>query len=209
MCIYTYIYIFIYIQVVLFVKKLTSLFNHGNYFSFTFEKIIFVLYNIWYWWFCELMSCEVASCVVCNKHIIRKYLRIVLFTIQHLMEAVIPVYICRTFASLHQHLFFVYVVVWSHEASDCMCTGVYMCVACVCIYMCVRIYTECPRKNVPDFGRVFLMLKYTDITQNTYIQSWTVTEIIAREVWNFDSCYSLIEYQIHIKTGRNMLFLKC
>ena len=32
-------------------------------------------------------------------------------------------------------------------------------------------YTGCPRRNVPDFGRVFLMLKYTDITQNTYIQS--------------------------------------
>ena len=32
-------------------------------------------------------------------------------------------------------------------------------------------YTGCPRKNVPDFGRVFLMLNYTDITQNTYIQS--------------------------------------
>ena len=43
------------------------------------------------------------------------------------------------------------------------------------------IYTCCPRKNVPDFGRVFLMLKYTDITQNTYIQSWTVMEIMARE----------------------------
>jgi len=42
-------------------------------------------------------------------------------------------------------------------------------------------YTECPRRNVPDFGRVFLMLKYTDITQNTYVQSWTVTEIKARE----------------------------
>ena len=42
-------------------------------------------------------------------------------------------------------------------------------------------YTECPRRNVPDFGRLFLMLKYTDITQNTYIQSWTVTEIMARE----------------------------
>ena len=27
------------------------------------------------------------------------------------------------------------------------------------------IYTGCPRRNVPDFGRVFLMLKYTDITQ--------------------------------------------
>jgi len=34
-----------------------------------------------------------------------------------------------------------------------------------------QIYTGCPRRNVPDFGRVFLMLKYTDITQNTYIQS--------------------------------------
>jgi hypothetical protein len=36
---------------------------------------------------------------------------------------------------------------------------------------------------VPNFGRVFLTLKYTDITQNTYIQSWTVTEEIAREKW--------------------------
>ena len=36
---------------------------------------------------------------------------------------------------------------------------------------------------MPDFGRVFLMLKYTDITQNTYIQSSTVTEIMAREKW--------------------------
>ena len=32
------------------------------------------------------------------------------------------------------------------------------------------IYTGCPRRNVSDFGRVFLMLKYTDITQNTYVQ---------------------------------------
>jgi hypothetical protein len=32
-------------------------------------------------------------------------------------------------------------------------------------------YTGCPRRNVPDLGRVFLILKYTDITQNTYIQS--------------------------------------
>ena len=70
-----------------------------------------------------------------------------------------------------------------------------------------RIYTGCPRRNVPDFGRVFLMLKYTDITQNTYIQIWTVTEIMAREVWNFDSCYTLIDYQIKIKTGRIMWFL--
>ena len=70
-----------------------------------------------------------------------------------------------------------------------------------------RTYTGCPRRNVPDFGRVFLMLKYTDRTQNTYVQSWTVTEIMATEVWNFDSCYKLVDYQIHIKTGRNMWFL--
>jgi hypothetical protein len=42
-------------------------------------------------------------------------------------------------------------------------------------------YTGCPRRNVAYFGRVFLMLKYSDITQNTYIQSWTVTEIMATE----------------------------
>ena len=45
----------------------------------------------------------------------------------------------------------------------------------------IYIYTGCPRRNVPDFGRVFLMLKYTDKTQNTYFQSWTVMEIMARE----------------------------
>jgi hypothetical protein len=43
-------------------------------------------------------------------------------------------------------------------------------------------YTGCPRRNVPDLRRVFLMVKYTDITQNTYVQSSTVTEIMAREV---------------------------
>ena len=53
------------------------------------------------------------------------------------------------------------------------------------------------------------MLNYTDITQNTYIQSSMVTEVLAREVWNFDSYYSLIDYQIHIETGRNMWFLQC
>ena len=42
------------------------------------------------------------------------------------------------------------------------------------------VYIGCPRRKGQNFGRVFLMLKYTDITQNTYIQSWTVTEM-ARE----------------------------
>ena len=42
-------------------------------------------------------------------------------------------------------------------------------------------YTGCSGGNVPDFGRMFLTLKYADLTQNTYIRSWTVTEIMARE----------------------------
>ena len=39
------------------------------------------------------------------------------------------------------------------------------------ITLSIHHYTGCPRRNVPDFGRVFLVLKYTDITQNTYNQS--------------------------------------
>ena len=33
------------------------------------------------------------------------------------------------------------------------------------------IYIGCPRRKGQNFRRVFLMLKYTDITQNTYTQS--------------------------------------
>jgi len=35
-----------------------------------------------------------------------------------------------------------------------------------------QTYTGCPKRNGQNFGRVFLRLNYTDITQNTYIQSW-------------------------------------
>ena len=70
-----------------------------------------------------------------------------------------------------------------------------------------ELSTGCNRRNGPDFGRVFLMLNYTEKPQNTYIQSWTVSEIMASEVWNFVSCYTLTDYQIHIETGRNMWFL--
>jgi len=43
------------------------------------------------------------------------------------------------------------------------------------------LYTGCHRRNGPNFRRVFLMLNSTDITQNTYIQSWTVREIMSIE----------------------------
>ena len=35
----------------------------------------------------------------------------------------------------------------------------------------ILIYTGRPGRNVPDFGRMFLKLKYTDITRKTYIRS--------------------------------------
>jgi len=42
---------------------------------------------------------------------------------------------------------------------------------CQILYENSEPYTECHRRNGPNFGSVFLMLNYTDITQNTYIQS--------------------------------------
>jgi hypothetical protein len=55
-------------------------------------------------------------------------------------------------------------------------------------------YTGCPRRNVPNFGRVFLMLKYTDITQNTYIKSWTVTEIMVYFTFKTSSRHYVIYF---------------
>jgi len=37
------------------------------------------------------------------------------------------------------------------------------------IYPC--LYRVCCEGNVPDFGRLFLKLKYADLTKNTYIRS--------------------------------------
>ena len=80
---------------------------------------------------------------------------------------------------------------WGASFGVCVCVWVGVCVCvCVCVWPEVHnsVYYErhnilyrCPRGNVPDFGRMFLTLKYTDITQNTYIRSWTVTEIMAKE----------------------------
>ena len=44
-------------------------------------------------------------------------------------------------------------------------------IAIIYIYIYIYIYTGCNRRNGPNFGRVFLMLNYTEKNQNTYIQS--------------------------------------
>ena len=61
------------------------------------------------------------------------------------------------------------------------CFNVLFCVLFVCksvLYYCHHVSTQlqltntgCHRRNGPNFGRVFLTLKYTEKTQNTYIQS--------------------------------------
>ena len=61
----------------------------------------------------------------------------------------------------------------------------------------------CPGRNVPDFGRMFLKLKYTDLTQNTYIRSWTVMEIMARE-----KC-GLLAVQCTVPGSRDVLPIHC
>jgi hypothetical protein len=60
-------------------------------------------------------------------------------------------------------------------------------------------YTGCPGRNVKNFGSVFLILKYTDITQNTYIQSWTVTEIVAIEKWELLWCPRTVSCQLTVQ----------
>ena len=56
----------------------------------------------------------------------------------------------------------------------------------------LQSHTGCPRRKGPNFGRVFLRSNYTDITQNTYIQSSMVTEILAREVWTLTAITHLL-----------------
>jgi hypothetical protein len=46
----------------------------------------------------------------------------------------------------------------------------------VTAYIHIPWYTECPRRKGPNSGRLFLRSNYTDITQNTYIQSRMVRD---------------------------------
>ena len=45
------------------------------------------------------------------------------------------------------------------------------------------LYTGCPRRNGQNFGKVFLMLNYTDITQNTYPKLNGYGDNGHRKVW--------------------------
>ena len=110
---------------------------------------------------------------------------------QNKVEECVCIYI-YIYIYIYTHIF---ILVYIH-IYVCVYIYIYVCV-CVCMYLCIYIYihththtqahthtcvyTGCYRRNGPDFGWVFLRSNYTDLTQNTYIQSWTVTEILARE----------------------------
>ena len=91
-----------------------------------------------------------------------------------------------------------------------------------CLYY---LYQWCTVKQISD-NEIYLLIKYR-VSQDEcarpresvpYVKVYRYNPKhlcsklnghgdMAREVWNFDSCYTLIDYQIHIKTGRNMWFL--
>jgi len=84
-------------------------------------------------------------------------------------------YVCA-----HMYVYMYIVCVCMYVLRMYVCACMYVCVhicmyirtfVCMYVYMYVCTYTGCPRRNVKYFGRVFLELNYTDITQNTYIQS--------------------------------------
>jgi hypothetical protein len=48
----------------------------------------------------------------------------------------------------------------------------------------IMSYTGCFRRNLPYFGRTFVMLIPIDTTKHIHIRSWTVTEM-QKKMWSF------------------------
>jgi hypothetical protein len=55
----------------------------------------------------------------------------------------------------------------------------------ILFYFIFTFYTGCPRRNVPDFGRMFLMLKYTDIPKTPNPKLNGYGDNGQRKVWSF------------------------
>ena len=99
----------------------------------------------------------------------------------------------------------------------CVCVYIYICVCVcicvcvyiyVCVYMCLCVYRVSQeewtklRESVPYVKLYRYNPKHPYPKLNGYGDN-------GQRILNFDSCYTFIYYQIHIKTGRNMWFLQC
>lgn len=68
--------------------------------------------------------------------------------------------------------------------------------------MYIYTHTECPGRNTPNFGRMFLRLNYIDRTKNTYNQNRTVMDIMVKESKRITAVtHSLITKSL-LKLGR-------
>jgi hypothetical protein len=70
---------------------------------------------------------------------------------------------------------------WQPYAETCRGRKIWNVLTLIFGIMPSILHTGCNRRNGPNFGRVFLMLNYTETAKNTYVQSWTVYEIMAIE----------------------------
>ena len=57
-------------------------------------------------------------------------------------------------------------------------------IMCVCVCVCIYIYTGCNRRKGQNFGRVFLMLKYTDNPKHLYPKLNGYGDNGQRKVWS-------------------------
>ena len=95
------------------------------------------------------------------------------FSVKH--DIILLVVFLRNQDHIHQHSFLVLTTVWRWKCESFSYNiNQLLSAPWRRLHMLVErgwknIYTGCPRGTVPDFGTMYLTLKYTDITQNTYV----------------------------------------
>jgi hypothetical protein len=89
------------------------------------------------------------------------------------------------------------VALFAHTYFDLECTA-------FCTVTSIFTYIRCFRRNLPYFWKTFLKLNNTNVTKNVCTRIWTVSQIMKRLVLKNENNCTFIEYQIHIKTTRNL-----
>jgi len=77
------------------------------------------------------------------------------------------------------------------------------------MYTSEHKHIQCPVGNVPDFGWMLLKLKYTGITKNKYIRSWTVMEIMVRKFESTFDIYVTSLWRFRLQDCKSDLYNVC